>query len=115
MALRADKYVLYVNNNMSRTSSKKPGSGSILKLFSHDLNHNPGPQLKAILEQQAFCHGLMFTNSIRVTKKEFFLIIRHGSQKFFFIPDNQTENFIVFSTGCCIVLGRFNIPLPQFF
>ena len=47
--------------------------------FFHNFKYNPGAQLKAILEQQALCHGLIFTNSVRVPRKQLLLLIRHGN------------------------------------
>ena len=59
------------------------------QLFFHDFQHHPGTQLKAVLEYQAICDGLMLSYTIRVLLKQFFLFVRHGGFELFFVPADQ--------------------------
>ena len=58
-------------------------------LLFHDFQHHSGTQLKAILEYQAICDGLMLSYTIRVLLKQFFLLVRHGGLELFFVPTDQ--------------------------
>lgn len=58
-------------------------------LLFHDLNHHPGTQLKAALKQKA----LGLSHGICIPGEQVLLFIRHGDQEFFFIPDNQVQDF----------------------
>lgn len=67
-------------------------------LLFHDLNHHPGTQLKAALKQKALGHGLMLSHGICIPEEQVLLFIRHGDQKFSFIPDNQVQDFSMADT-----------------
>ena len=71
--------------------------------------------LKTILEQQALCHGLIFTNSVRIPREQLLLLICHGSLKLFFISSNQAKYFLVFLAGICVIFDWLNIAMSKFF
>ena len=45
-------------------------------LFVYDLQHHSGSQTEAVLEQQAFCHVLKFTDTVQVLCEQFSLRVR---------------------------------------
>ena len=63
--------------------------GAVDSLFFHDLQHHPGSQLKAILENQAVCNDLIFSHTIGVLLKQFFLFVRHSGFELFLVPEDQ--------------------------
>ena len=63
--------------------------GAVDSLFFHDLQHHPGTQLEAVLENQAVCNDLIFPHTIGVFLKQLFLLVRHGGFEFFFVPADQ--------------------------
>ena len=60
-----------------------------IRLSFHDLNHHPGTQLEAVLEDQAVGYGLELMDAVCVFLKQLFLLIRCGGFEFFFIPTDQ--------------------------
>ena len=60
-----------------------------IQLFFHDFQHHPGTQLKAVLENQAICNDLIFSHTIGVFLKQFFLFVCHGGTELFFVPEDQ--------------------------
>ena len=48
----------------------------VIRLFVHDLQHHSGSKAEAVLEQQAFCHVLKFTNTVQVLCEQFSLRVR---------------------------------------
>ena len=48
-----------------------------VQLFLHDFQHHSGPQLEAVLKDQAIGNGLKLVHAIRVLLKQFLLLIRH--------------------------------------
>ena len=58
-------------------------------LFFHDFQHHLGTQLKTVLEYQAICNDLIFSHTIGVFLKQFFLFVRHGSLEPFLVPEDQ--------------------------
>ena len=86
-----------------------------VQLFFHDFQHYSGTQLKAVLEQQALCYGLIFTDSICVSGEQFFLFVRHGGLELFFVPANQAKGFFIFLAGICVIVGCLDVAIPKFF
>ena len=80
----------------------------------HDFQHHPGTQFKAVLEYQALRDGLILPYTIGVLLKQFFLLVRHGSFEFYFIPADQLLQLLVLLRGC-IVFCRLDIAVPKFF
>ena len=72
-----DRYKMPPERSLLRVASNR-----LCSLFFHDFQHHSGTQLKAILEQQALCHGLILTNSVRISRGQFFLLIEHRSMLF---------------------------------
>ena len=101
--------------NISRAINNCSADRIRCSLFFYAFERRPCIQLKAILEQQALCHGLTLTNSIRIPREQFFLFIRHGSLMLFFISGNQAKHFLVLLAGVCVVFGWFNGSIPKFF
>ena len=70
---------------------------------------------KTILEQKVLCHSLILTNSVRISREQFFLFLRYGSLKLFFFSGNQAKHFLVFLTGICVIFDWLNIAMSKFF
>ena len=60
-------------------------------LFFHNFKHNPGSQTKTVLEQQTFCHNLIFPDAVCILGKQFLLLICHGGKQFLLVPADQLE------------------------
>ena len=72
-----------------------PPEGSLLRvasnylcLFFHDFQHHSGTQLKSVLEYEAICNDLIFSHTVGVFLKQFFLFVRHGGFELFFVPED---------------------------
>ena len=52
---------------------------------------------------------------LTISREQFFLLIRHSSQKLFLISGNQAKHFFVLLAGVCVVFRRFNVAIPKFF
>ena len=75
--------------------AKMPPEGSLLRvasnylcLFFHDFQHHSGTQLKSVLEYEAICNDLIFSHTVGVFLKQFFLFVRHGGFELFFVPED---------------------------
>ena len=56
-----------------------------VSVLDHHLQHHPGSQAEAVLEQQTFCHILKFPHTVCIPGEQLLLCIRHGSLELFFI------------------------------
>ena len=70
-----------------------------VSVLDHHLQHHPGPQSEAVLEQQTLCHILKFPHTVSISGEQFFLCIRHGGLELFFVSANQMRSFLVFRTS----------------
>ena len=82
---------------------------------SHHFQHHSSTQTEAVLEQQAFCHNLIFSDAICILGKQFLLFLCHGCQQFILISADQLEQLLALLAGRSIIFCRFDVAIPEFF